>query len=183
MWQDVRSFYEDPEPYEDDFVTLGDSKPTAKKCHTCDDCQGSIEPGEQYRKFVGIEEGRFVIKKYHIGSDRCAEGERLVEEWCRQRDEIHCDFMEQQWVRDRAGECGTCDGIGLDLFDYVGDQCKVCGGAGQWDSGEDFPAAFEVETTEPRIPADLTNIYRPSPRKAPKPAAEPHAFGPDETPF
>lgn len=183
MWQDVRSFYEDPEPFEDDFVTLGDATPVARKHHTCDACEGTIEVGEKYRKFVGIHEGQFTIQKYHIGAGRCVEEENRVEEWYRHRDEITVDLMWETHTRDHAILCTTCDGWGIDLHQLVGDQCKVCGGAGQWDSGEDFPAAFEVETTEPRIPADLTNIYRPSPSKAPKPAAAPHVFGPDETPF
>jgi hypothetical protein len=87
-----------------------------------------------------------------IGSDVVSDEDEGLN---RQRDEVHCEFMERQWVWDRAGECGTCDGIGLDLFEDVGDLCKVCGGAGKWDSGEDVPAAFDVETTEPRISADL----------------------------
>jgi hypothetical protein len=107
---------------------------------------------DQYGELIG-----FGWDPDTIGSQPWTEED---EELDRQRDEIHCDFMEQQWVRDRAGECGTCDGIGLDLFEEVGERCKVCGGAGRWDSGGEFPTAFDVETTEPRIPADMTNIYR-----------------------
>lgn len=69
-WQDVRSFYEDPEEYEPDFKVLGQSKRTARKWHTCEMCEGGIAPGQQYESIRSLDEGRFSIIKHHTDRDQ-----------------------------------------------------------------------------------------------------------------
>jgi hypothetical protein len=181
-WQDVRSFYEDPEPFEDDFRTLSESTPKARRAHTCDECGGLIAAGEKYRKFVGINEGHFEITKYHLSGARCIEGEKQRAEWESIQNDIMGDIMTEAYVRAHSVLCGLCDGWRFDLYDMVGDFCTACGGAGQWDAGEVFPEAFDTETTEPRLPATLWNLFVPSkPRqKPPEPAV---AYDADNLPF
>lgn len=170
-WQDVRSFYEDPEDEEYDFKLLGKTEQAARKWHTCEHCQGGIAPGQRYESIRALDEGRFTILKYHTDRDQCRAAELAREEEERWQSDVMAEMMGEEWVREHAHKCGRCQGWGDDLQGGVSAEdwisCRRCGGAGQWDSGEAFPAAFDMETTEPRIPADLTNLYRPHPRKAP----------------
>jgi hypothetical protein len=41
-----------------DFVTLSETRPRARKAHTCDWCSRTIDPGETYRRTGQIFDGR-----------------------------------------------------------------------------------------------------------------------------
>ena len=44
-----------------------DTKPVARKRHTCDHCGNSIDAGEQYERRDGLWEGEFESFKSHVG--------------------------------------------------------------------------------------------------------------------
>jgi hypothetical protein len=65
-WQDVRSFYEEPDDYEPDWRTLRYSTHTARIPHHCDTCDCLIQPGQRYQIMVALDEGEFKIWRHHV---------------------------------------------------------------------------------------------------------------------
>lgn len=80
-----------------------ETKPTAKRRHTCDACGQAIEPGEQYAYIAYKWEGEFYVTKQHL---ECREAECSIaqekglyggEDW------IHLNDLEEPddlfWLR------------------------------------------------------------------------------------
>lgn len=54
-----------PEDDPDPFRVLEDRQLTARRVHECSGCDGGwINPGETYRRIVGLDDSRFEIRRY-----------------------------------------------------------------------------------------------------------------------
>lgn len=79
----------DGEEIEYDWRTLRQSVHTARKPHTCDNCQGVIQVGEKYEVIAALDEGRFIIRRDHLGGCPvfAEEMRREYERW--EREQFH----------------------------------------------------------------------------------------------
>ena len=84
-WSDVRHHYEDGDPEDawPDHKVLTTGAHTARKPHPCMICEGSIMPGERYRKVVALLDGKFIIDCTHEDGDACRAMAKQVDEWRR----------------------------------------------------------------------------------------------------
>ena len=119
-WED-----DEPENWTPDFKLLRPEKErTARRHHTCETCEGAIEPGQRYKSFVALDEGKFTVTKWHSDRDECAaaaekakldqqaywEGynRSMAEHWdeeCKRRDK-ECDWCGRPV--EPPGLCDTC---------------------------------------------------------------------------
>lgn len=86
-WSDVRHHYEDGDPEDawPDQKILSSGVHTARKAQPCEFCDGSILPGQRYRKVVMLADGRFEMHRHHEDGDACRGMAKQVKEWRREQ--------------------------------------------------------------------------------------------------
>lgn len=166
----------DPAEPVESIQLLRTSQHFARKAHPCIICEGLILPGQRYQLDALLDDGTFTLNRHHLDGTECQEAAALRAAWEREQADLALLVMEEDLILDRAGECHTCAGFGLDPARGDWTRCPACGGDGAWDQGESLRDAIAIPATEPRIPAILppltTSTRTPRtrrPRRLPRP--------------
>lgn len=88
----------DPEDYEPDFRPLRETREhTARKAHQCNSCDGLIAPGQRYKTFPVLNEGRFEIVRFHADNGQCHQAALDREEQEKLQMKADSEAMDQHW--------------------------------------------------------------------------------------